>query len=104
MAWARGGPADPKYATREHRELSAHYKRQIRAGHVLECMAVECVMGSRAIVNPNGMDDDGVTVGHCDDGVTYRGPEHRRCNLLDAARRANRRSRGVVETARRWVM
>lgn len=111
MPWAtsRGKRGThPKYRTRQHRQLSEQYKRQVRAGHVLTCTAARCVMSSRAITNPNGMDPDGVTVGHNDDGVTYAGPQHRRCNVLDGARRGSLIARGlttvIAKAPRRWEL
>lgn len=105
MAWSstRKAGTDPKYRTREHRELRAHYVRRIKAGEALECTAVVCVFGRMPITNANGNAPDGLHLGHEDDGVAYRGPEHRACNLHDAAKRGNARSRGV-EALRRWVL
>ena len=91
-----------KYRTKEHRDLRAHYVRRLKAGEVLTCTATVCVMPSRALVNPNGNQPDGLHLGHEDDGVTYRGPQHNACNVKDGARRGNARSRGVA--ARRWVL
>jgi hypothetical protein len=90
MPWSttrRPGTA-AKYRTKEHRDLRAHYVRRLKAGEVLTCTAMVCVMPSRALVNPNGNQPDGLHLGHEDDGVTYNGPEHRSCNLHDAAKRA----------------
>lgn len=106
MPWSstrpNGKATDAKYQSREHRELRGHYVRLIRDGHLVECAAVVCVMGDRAIVNTNGLQADGLNLGHNDDGVTYRGPEHRACNVRDGAVRGNARSQG--EAPRRWVI
>jgi hypothetical protein len=85
VTWDRSGPANPKYRTREHRDLRAHYVRRLKAGEVLVCTATECVMPTRAITNPNGRARDGLHLGHADDGVTYAGPQHNACNIKDAA-------------------
>jgi hypothetical protein len=66
------------------------------------CAAVHCLFGSRYINNLRGMEPDGVTVGHEDDGVGIRGPEHRACNLHDAAKRGNARSHGRDRAPVRW--
>lgn len=106
MAWSTTRPGtNPKYQTKEHRDYLASLKRQLGLEGYLTCRATECVMPSRAITNPNGNARDGLTAGHNPDGVTYNGPEHRACNLRDAAIRANARSHGKDEAkVRRWVM
>jgi len=101
MAWKRGGPVDPKYRSAEHRQLRAHYVRLIKAGIPVECMAPVCEFGHAPITNPNGMDPDGLNLGHEDDGVTYRGPEHRLDNVKDGARRGRARQDAG---ARRWAL
>jgi|SoimicmetaTmtLPB_FD_contig_61_1944932_length_522_multi_1_in_0_out_0_2 hypothetical protein len=103
MGWDRSAPADPKYRTKAHRDLLAGYKRRIQREGYVVCAAVDCLLESRYITNPRGMERDGVTVGHQDDGVGIRGPEHRACNLTDAARRARARQSGPVH-ARRWAL
>lgn len=97
MPWA--SRTNPKYGTRQHRALSAEYKRLIIAGHVLTCTAKPCLLKA-GIANPNGNDPDGVTVGHADNGVDYDGPQHRKCNIDDGAKRGRAR-RG---RAARWVV
>lgn len=101
MPWSttRKAGTDPKYRRAEHRNLRAHYVRRIKAGEQLDCKAKVCVIGG-PITNPNGNQHDGLHLGHNDDGVTYNGPEHRQCNLHDAARRA----RAKQETPARWVL
>lgn len=105
MTWAntRRPGTDPKYRTKEHRDLRSHWVRRIRAGEYVECTADECVMPHRQIVNTNGRARDGLHLGHEDDGVTYRGPQHNACNVRDGARRGNARSKGI-EPVRRWVL
>jgi hypothetical protein len=100
MPWDRSQPTDPKYRTREHRILSAEYKRQIRAGQALPCTARTCLFGRAPITNPNGRQDDGVTVGHADNGVDIDGPQHRLCNVTDGAVRARARQ---TAGPRRWI-
>lgn len=91
MAWSRVGGTDPKYRSKEHRDLREHYARRLRAGEVLMCTADECVMPSREMTNPNGRERDGLHLGHEADGVTYRGPQHNACNIKDGAVRARAR-------------
>jgi hypothetical protein len=97
-----------KYRTKEHRDLRAHWVRRINAGEYVECTADECVLDSRQIANTNGRDRDGLHLGHENDGVTYRGPQHNACNVRHGAQRGNARSRGLDQplprTPRRWVI
>lgn len=102
MAWAKGTPAR-KYRSPEHRAYTAALKTQLAAQGYLICAAPDCRYPSRVITNPNGMAPDGLTAGHNPDGVTYNGAEHRRCNIREAAVRANARSRGV-DKPQRWVV
>lgn len=90
MTFDRSAPTDPKYRSREHRELRGHYVRRIRNGEPLDCTADECLFGT-PITNANGNDDDGLHLGHNADGVTYAGPQHRACNVKDGARRGRAR-------------
>ena len=103
MPWDRSQPSNPKYRTPEHRAYLASLKRELHARGYLVCAAARCLFASRLITNPHGRDTDGLTAGHLPDGVTYNGPEHRACNLHEAAVRANRRSRGL-ERPTRWVL
>lgn len=90
MPWDRSQPTDPKYRSKEHRDTLAAYKAELyRHGYVM-CAAERCLFPSRVITNPNGREPDGITAGHNPDGVTYNGPEHRQCNLHEAAVRARR--------------
>lgn len=104
MPWATTRPAgtQAKYRSKEHRNLLASYKVDILRHGYVDCQAVKCVIGDRAITNIRGMEPDGVTVGHMPDGVRINGPEHRACNLHEAAVRANKRSRDG-DNHRRWV-
>lgn len=95
MTWAKQSGSAEKYQSREHRRGRAALVNLINAGELVECQAIVCVIGDRAITNTNGTERDGLHYGHHDDGVTYRGAEHRACNLHDAAVRANARSRGA---------
>lgn len=97
MSWAstRGAGTNPKYRTREHRELRAHWVRMIVTGHEVWCTATECVFPSRLMTNPSGREPDGLHLGHEDDGVTYRGPQHNRCNVRDGSKRARAKQRSA---------
>ena len=101
MPWSTTRPAgtQAKYRSKEHRDLLASYKLSIARDGYVVCAAVDCLFETRLITNPCGMEPDGVTVGHEDDGVRIRGPEHRADNVRDGARRGNARSHGAV---RRW--
>jgi hypothetical protein len=103
MAWDRSAPADPKYKTCEHRTRRAALVRRIKTGEALECTADVCVFDRMPITNPNGNEPDGLHLGHEDDGITYRGPQHNLCNVQDGAVRGNARSHGKA-TSRRWVL
>lgn len=79
--------------------------RRLRAGEPLDCTARVCVFNRTPITNPNGNDDDGLHLGHNDDGVTYAGAQHRACNIKDGAVRGNARARGSeANLARPWVL
>lgn len=100
MPWdnTRSG-TDPKYRTREHRELRAKYARLIKAGDVVLCSEGECLFDDRLITETNGNLPNGLHLAHADDGVTYKGASHRACNLRDGAVRARARQGGTG----RWV-
>lgn len=103
MTWATG-KTNPKYRTREHRERRAHWVRKIKAGEYVECTADRCVFTSRQITNPNGRARDGLHLGHEDDGVAYRGPQHNACNVKDGARRGRARQGRRIPTPKRWAL
>lgn len=105
MAWAPA-PTNPKYRTAEHRNRRAQLVKLLNAGQVLQCCEDHCLFDSRDITNPNGSQDDGLHLAHERDGVTYRGASHRACNLHDAGKRANLRSRGLSDQVQnsRWVL
>lgn len=88
MGWDRTAGTDPKYRTPEHRREVARLKALLRRHGTLECTAPVCLMPTRDITNPDGRDPDGLHAGHNDDGVTYAGPQHGRCNVTEAAVRA----------------
>lgn len=92
MTWATG-KTNPKYRTKEHREYAASLKRKLKDEGRLWCTAPTCYFPTRWITNPNGRQADGLTAGHNDDGITYAGPQHHKCNVEDGARRA-RTARG----------
>lgn len=104
MGWDRKAPTNPKYRTAEHRDYRASLVRQLKRDGYLMCTATVCVMPSRMITNPNGRARDGLHAGHHDDGVTYRGPEHRACNIHDAAKRARARQGRRAPASRRWIL
>lgn len=91
-----------KYRTREHRERRAQLVRKINAGEYIECVAPLCVMPTRQITETDGRLPHGLNLGHEPDGITYRGPEHRACNVKDGARRG--RARQGNATPRRWIL
>lgn len=92
MGWNDSrGPRNPKYRTPEHLAYVKQLKRDLARLGSLPCVAPTCHYPTRAITNPDGSKPDGLTAGHNDDGITYRGPEHRRCNIRDAAKRARAR-------------
>lgn len=103
MAWA-ASPTNPKYRSAEHRRERARLAKLIDSGHALDCTAKVCLFDRSPIIDSNGNHDAGLHLGHEDDGINYRGPEHRMCNLHDAAKRANLRSRGVKQTVTRWIL
>jgi hypothetical protein len=102
MPWDRSQPTASKYRTPEHRAYAAHLKRRLRDERVLWCTAVHCLFDTRAITNPNGRDDDGLTAGHADNGVDYDGPQHRLCNARDGAVRARAKQDDSQPT--RWAL
>lgn len=102
MPW-QPKPTAAKYRTAEHQRRRKALAARIKAGEQLECTAKVCLFNREPITNPNGNQPDGLHLGHHDDGITYRGPEHRACNLHDAAVRANARSRGI-STPTSWVL
>lgn len=95
----RPGPTAAKYRSPQHRAERARLVRQLDRDGYLECTAVVCLMNSRVITNPNGRDPDGLHLGHEDDGVTIRGPEHGLCNVTDGSRRGRARQ---TETTLEW--
>ena len=99
MPWSTTRPAgtQAKYRTPEHRRERARLERMMQAQAYLECAQPVCVMGDRTIHR-----DQRWCAGHDDTGTVYIGPVHARCNVVDAAVRANRRSRG--RALRRWVL
>jgi len=100
MPWDTSRPSDSaKYRSKEHRQRRADLVRRINDGEPLECQADVCLFDREPITNTNGMDDDGLNLGHEDDGIHYRGPEHRACNLHDGAVRGRARQ---GETNLQW--
>lgn len=102
MPWENARPGtDPKYRSPAHIAYTKRLKAQLKARGSLTCTARECVMPSRAITNPNGNQPDGLTAGHADNGVDYDGPQHRKCNTRDGAKRARAKQ---AEPLRRWSL
>lgn len=106
MTWhgTRSTRTDPKYRTKQHRDLRQHYVDRINAGEALPCTAADCLFNGDPIVNTNGNDPDGLHLGHADDGITYAGPQHRLCNLRDGAVRGSARSHGKSGRADGWAL
>lgn len=94
----RRKPADPKYSASRHRKLRALYVAQLVRDGYLVCTAKVCVFPSRLITNPNGMQRDGLHLGHNPDGVTYAGPQHNACNVKDGAHRGRARQNPPTTT------
>lgn len=97
MPWSttRGGTGTAaKYRTAEHQRRRKALVLQLKRDGFLWCTATECLFDTRAIVNPNGRERDGLHLGHEDNGVDYRGPQHNLCNVRDGAKRGNARSQG----------
>jgi hypothetical protein len=103
MSWDRSRKpgTNPKYRSKQHRDYRATLVAQLKRDGYLVCTAAVCVFDTRTITNPNGRDPDGLNAGHADDGVNYRGPEHRMCNLKDGSRRARAKQVNGEET-RPW--
>lgn len=87
MPWSPG-PTDPKYRSPEHRAYRESLVRELHQQGFLTCTADVCVFDDRTITNPDGRAPDGLHAGHEDNGVDYRGPQHRDCNVRDGAVRA----------------
>lgn len=100
MGWDRTAGTDPKYRTPEHIRERKRLVAELKREGSLQCMAVTCLMPSRTITNPNGRAPDGLHLGHEDDGVTVRGPEHNRCNVTDGSRRG----RAKQDQPKRWEL
>ena len=100
MAWDRTQGTNPKYRSAEHIAYTKALKEELAQLGSLTCTATICLMPTRAIVNPNGNDPDGLTAGHADNGIDYDGPQHRKCNTTDGAKRA----RAKQDAPRRWTL
>lgn len=85
--------AAPKYETREHRTLRTKLGRLVAAGNAwcAETVCLEERDGRDRWIAPGTPWD----VAHHDDGATYKGPAHRRCNRSDGAVRGNRMRGGI---------
>ena len=102
MTWAR--TTDPKYRSKAHRDYRASLVRQLERDGYLTCTADVCVFPTRTITKANGNARDGLHAGHETDGVTYRGPQHRDCNLLDAVSRAAPVKAQPATEVKRWPL
>lgn len=89
MPWDNHRPANAKYQTREHRRQRKLLEQQMQRLGYLTCAQPECVMPTRHITKGEEWH-----TGHDDTGTRYIGAVHPRCNLRDAALRANDRGRG----------
>ncbi len=98
MPWDRSAPTNPKYRSKEHRAERARLARQMEREGYLICAQPECVMPSRLI-----RQGDEWHVGHDDSGTQFIGPVQAKCNIRNAAVRANRRSRGL-DKPRAWTI
>lgn len=89
--------ASAKYATVRHKELRAKLGAEVQAGRAWCCETI-CLeeRDGRTRHIPPGAPWD---VAHSDDGLTYKGPAHRRCNRADGARRGNAQ-RGTAKRRR----
>lgn len=65
----------------KHRELRERWRPRVAAGRV-DCHAVLCLMPERRIGPMDPWD-----LGHTPDRTAWTGPEHRRCNRSEGARR-----------------
>ena len=98
MPWDPNRRSHPKYRTPEHRRERARWVRQMEHDGYLVCQQPVCLSPTR-IIKPG----DRWHLGHDDSGTVYIGPVCARCNVVDGAKRGNRRSRGV-DVPRRWVV
>lgn len=98
MPWSSSRPrhaeTDAKYRTPQHRRLRSQFASLIDAGHRVECTSPRCLHPGIPITTSDGRHPLGLNLGHEDDGVTYRGPEHRDCNVRDGARRGRAKQDG----------
>jgi hypothetical protein len=97
----RPRPHEPGYTAAagygsSHQRLRAEWAPLVEAGGV-ECAAPVCVMPERLIGAGQAWD-----LGHLPDRSGYRGPEHERCNRVEAGVRSGeiRRARGEVPADR----
>lgn len=81
----------------EHQAKRAEWQPLVDAGHV-NCHADLCLMLDRWIAPGTPWD-----LGHNPDRTIWTGPEHRRCNRSEGARRGNQ-TRGTTRASRRWVL
>lgn len=79
----------------QYRALRKWWSQLVLAGGV-ECCAERCLMPQRAIRPGEPWD-----LGHSADRTVITGPEHRRCNRSDGARRGNA-SRQQRKQSRQW--
>jgi hypothetical protein len=96
MPWDRTAPSNPKYRTAEHQAERKRWQAQLERDGWLDCMQPICLMPSRVIHRGERWH-----LGHAEDGVTYIGPVHPKCNVVDGAKRGNARSKSPL-TASGW--
>lgn len=87
MPWDRSQPTAAKYRTAEHRHTRAALMAQLKRDGSGVCAEVVCVMRSRLITADMKLD-----LAHDETGTVYRGMAHSRCNRIEAAKRAAKRS------------
>jgi len=92
-----------KYPSR-HDDIRAAWTPRVSTGNVL-CQEVVCLYSDRRILPGMAWD-----LAHNEDGTTYRGPAHAKCNRSEGARRRQRqlgrrspkRQGLIVDTVNEW--
>jgi hypothetical protein len=76
-----------RYANRRHKGLRARLAPVVASGRAVcnETVCLEERAGRTRAITPGTPWD----LAHSDDGLTYKGPAHARCNRADGARRGN---------------
>jgi len=90
----RAGSTAARDYGRQHQLLRAGWTPQVESG-LVDCHAIICLHPTRRI-QPGALWD----LGHNAERTGWTGPEHRRCNRADGARRGN--ARRARRTSRVW--